>query len=264
MRILFSGDVAWNIGRRTFALALPVIKAEFGKYDFLVINCENAAHGKGMTEKIFNEFIALGVDGMTSGNHIWNKAAFLPILDSDTRVFRPANYARTCPGTGCGIIQRKDRKLGIINLQGQAFMPSIDSPFECADKMIERLRRKYGDELPIFVDFHAEATAEKQALGHYLDGRVSAVVGTHTHVQTADEKILRNGTAFITDAGMTGGHGGVIGVEKNSVMPKFLTGMPTMFEPCESEPRFNGVMIDVNDNTGLAEKISRINLEIRV
>ena len=262
MRILFSGDVAWSTGRKAFAESLPVIKSEFGNYDFLVMNCENAAHGKGMTEKIFNEFIRLGVDAMTSGNHIWDKAIFYPILDSETRVFRPANYPATCPGRGSGVVERKGKKLGIINLQGQAFMPPIDSPFLKADDLIDELKTKYGDNLPILVDFHAEATSEKQALGYYLDGRVTAVLGTHTHVQTADEKILPNGTAFMCDVGMTGGHGGLIGVEKHSVMPKFLTGLPVQFEECTENPMFNGVLIEVNDNSGLAEKISRIQIAL--
>ena len=261
MKILFSGDVAWSTGRKTLAESLNIIKNQYGKPDFTVINCENAAHGKGMTEKIFNEFISLGVDAMTSGNHIWDKSIFYDILDSETRVFRPANYPNTCPGRGCGVVERKGKKLGILNLQGQAFMPSIDSPFLCADLMLEELKSKYGENLPILVDFHAEATSEKQALGYYLDGRVSAVLGTHTHVQTADEKILHNGTAFICDVGMTGGHGGLIGVSKESAMPKFLTGLPVMFEECTEEPMFNGVMIQVNDDSGLAENISRIQIK---
>ena len=262
MRLLFSGDVAWESGRNTFAQALPIIKSEYGPFDFIIINCENAAHGKGMTEKIFNEFIALGVDAMTSGNHIWDKPQFFPMLDAETRVFRPANYHPSCPGRGHGIVERKGKKLGILNLQGQVFMPPIDSPFWCADTLIEELKAKGGENLPIFVDFHAEATSEKQALGYYLDGRVSAVIGTHTHVLTADERILAGGTAFMCDAGMTGGHGGMIGVEKESVMPRFLTGLPVKFEPCETDCAFNGAVIDINDDTGLAESIIRVNLPI--
>lgn len=259
MKILFSGDVAWDIGRRAFAAALPVLREQWGGFDFIIINCENAAsNGRGMTEKIFNEFLDLGVDGMTSGNHIWDKNAFYPLLDSEFNVFRPANYPPLCPGRGCGVITRNGKKLGILNLEGQVFMPPIDSPFFCADKMLEELREKEGENLPVLVDFHAEATSEKKAIGYYLDGRVSAVLGTHTHVQTSDEQILPKGTAFMTDVGMTGGHGGAIGVKIESVMPRFLTGMPVRFEMCDLNPAFNGAVIETDDNTGLAVNITRI------
>lgn len=264
MKILFSGDIAWRTGRDVLKISLPILKREYGSFDFIVINCENAAHGKGMTDKIFNEFISLGVDAMTSGNHIWDKPQFFEILDSDTRIFRPANYANSCYGRGHGVITRKNKKLGIINLQGQNFMPPIESPFFCADELIDELKNSYGDDLPILVDFHAEATSEKLALAYYLDGRVSAVIGTHTHVQTADEKILPRGTAYISDAGMTGGHGGLIGVEVSSGMPKFLEGMPCKFEPCLDDPAFNGVIVEINDSTGLAEKITRIILPVEL
>lgn len=262
MRILFSGDVAWSTGRYALSEAIPILKKEYGNFDFIIINCENAAHGKGMTEKIFNEFISIGIDAMTSGNHIWDKSIFYSILDSEIRVFRPANYPDSCPGHGFGIIERKGKKLGILNLQGQVFMQPIDSPFSCADKSIEELKIKHGNSLPILVDFHAEATAEKLAMGFYLDGKVSAVIGTHTHVQTSDEKILPLGTAYITDAGMTGGHDGILGVSKESVIPKFLTGLPTKFEECLTGAAFNGVIIEINDNTGLSEKIMKVQINI--
>ncbi|MBQ3653284.1 MAG: TIGR00282 family metallophosphoesterase [Synergistaceae bacterium] len=262
MRVLFSGDVAWNTGRQALAIALPKLRQQYGSFDFTVINCENAAHGKGMTSKIFGEFIALGVDAMTSGNHIWDKADFFTVLDAETRVFRPANYPASCPGRGHGIIERKGKRLGILNLEGQVFMPPIDSPFTCADSLVDELKSEGGDNLPVLVDFHAEATSEKQALAYYLDGRVSAVVGTHTHVQTADERVLPKGTAFICDAGMTGGHGGVLGVSYESVMPRFLTGLPVKFDPCETEPAFNGVIIEIDEATGLAERITRVILPV--
>ena len=264
IRVLFSGDVAWRTGRKVLAKSLPVLRHEYGNFDFTLINCENAAHGKGMTEKIFDEFISLGVDAMTSGNHIWDKDLFFDILDSDMRVFRPANYPSSCPGRGFGIIERKNKKLGILNLDGQAFMPPIDSPFRCADDAIDELKAKGGDNLPVFVDFHAEATSEKQAMAYHLDGRVSAVIGTHTHVQTADERILPHGTAFMCDAGMTGAHEGIIGVSYKSGMPKFLTGLPTKFEPSESLPMFNGVIIEIDEVSGLAMSITRINMPVEV
>ncbi|MBQ4431190.1 MAG: TIGR00282 family metallophosphoesterase [Synergistaceae bacterium] len=261
MRILFSGDVAWNTGREALAIALPVIRREYGNFDFTLINCENAAHGKGMTDKIFSEFIALGVDAMTSGNHIWDKPMFFTTLDAETRVFRPANYPPSCPGRGHGIIERKGKKLGILNLEGQVFLPPIDSPFMCADTLIDELRSQGGENLPIFVDFHAEATSEKQAMGYWLDGRVSAVVGTHTHVQTADERIMPHGTAYISDAGMTGGHEGILGVSYESVMPKFIHGLPCKFEASESGAAFNGVIIEVDEVSGLAVKIERVQID---
>ncbi|MBQ9419369.1 MAG: TIGR00282 family metallophosphoesterase [Synergistaceae bacterium] len=262
MRILFSGDVAWNTGRAALAAALPEIKKNFGPFDFTVINCENAAHGKGMTDRIFEDFISLGVDAMTSGNHIWDKPAFFSTLDSDMRVFRPANYAPSCPGRGHGIIERKGKKLGIINVEGQVFMPPIDSPFSCADNLVDELKASAGDNLPIIVDFHAEATSEKQAMAYYLDGKVSAVLGTHTHVQTADAKILRHGTAYISDVGMTGAHDGILGVKYESVMQKFLTGLPCKFEASEEGAAFNGVILEIDEVTGLALSIKPIQLEI--
>ena len=254
MRVLFSGDVAWRAGREVLTLSLPVLKSRYGPFDFIVINCENAAHGKGMTRKIFDEFLALGVDAMTSGNHIWDKADFFAVLDSDTRVFRPANYAPSCPGRGFGVVERKGKRLGILNLQGQAFMPPIDNPFLCADVILDGMQER----VPVLVDFHAEATAEKLGLGHYLDGRVSAVIGTHTHVQTDDARILPKGTAYITDAGMTGAHGGMLGVSFDSAIAKFTTGLPVKFDPCGDDPAFNGVVIDIDDETCRAESITRV------
>ncbi|MBQ7593093.1 MAG: TIGR00282 family metallophosphoesterase [Synergistaceae bacterium] len=261
MKILFSGDVAWSSGRKALKTALPILKQEHGGFDFIIVNCENAAHGKGMTDKIFAELISYGVDAMTSGNHIWDKMGFYPTLHAETRIFRPANYAPSCPGRGYGIIERKGKKIGILNLEGQIFMPPIDNPFLCADAAIESLKAEGGENLPIFVDIHAEATSEKLALAFYLDGRVSAVVGTHTHVQTADEKVFPKGTAYLSDAGMTGGHGGVIGVKYESVLPKFLDGLPSQFEGCEEDLAFNGVIVDIDDASGLAEKITRIQLK---
>ena len=262
MKILFSGDVAWNTGRAALASALPEIKKNFGPFDFIIVNCENAAHGKGMTDKIFEDFLALGVDAMTSGNHIWDKPNFFSTLDSDLRIFRPANYAPSCPGRGHGVIEKKGKKLGIINVEGQVFMPPIDSPFLCADKLADEIKEKYGENLPVIVDFHAEATSEKQAMAYYLDGKVSAVLGTHTHVQTADARILRHGTAYISDVGMTGGHEGILGVKYESVMQKFLTGLPCKFEASEEGAAFNGVILEVDEVTGLALNIKTIQIPV--
>ena len=264
-RILFSGDVAWKTGRRALAAALPALRREWGGFDFIVVNCENAAfNGRGMTEKIFQEFLDLGVDAMTSGNHIWDQEAFLPFLDSELQVFRPANYPAACPGRGCGVVERKGKRLGILNLEGQVFMPPIDSPFLCADAALSELRAKEGNALPVLVDFHGEASSEKLGMGYYLDGRVTAVVGTHTHVQTADERVLPGGTAYLTDAGMTGGHGGIIGVKTETVLPRFLTGIPTRFEQCVELPTFNGAVIEADESTGLAVSITRVQLPVEL
>ncbi len=263
MRILFSGDVAWDSGRKVLQALLTPLKQSYGPFDFVIVNCENAAHGKGMTEKIYNDFTLWGVDAMTSGNHIWDKSAFFQTLNEKNNVFRPANYHHsTCPGRGAGIIERNGKKLGIINLQGQVYMPPINSPFTCADQKIEELKSQCNENLAIIVDFHAEATSEKQAMGYYLDGRVSAVLGTHTHVQTADEQILPKGTAFISDVGMTGGQGGILGVKLENAIPKFLNGMPSKFEACDINPAFNGVVIEINDLTGLATRITRLNIGV--
>ena len=255
MRILFVGDVFGKAGRQILADKLAEIRADFGPFDFVVINCENAAAGSGLTERLMNELFALGVDVMTSGNHIWDKKEFVPILDREPRVLRPANYPPTAPGRGYVEVEKNGLSLGVINLQGRAFMPPLDCPFRTADDVLNRMKST-----AILVDFHAEATAEKIALARYLDGRVSAVVGTHTHVQTADEALFPKGTAYITDVGMTGGHGGVIGIKFESVLPKLIEGIPCKFEPEESDPRLQGAVIEIDDETGLALDIKRVNI----
>ena len=257
MRILFVGDVFGKTGRGTLAALLPELRADFGPFDFVVINCENAAAGFGLTERLMNELFASGVDVMTSGNHIWDKKEFVPILDREPRVLRPANYPPTAPGRGYAEVEKNGLRLGVINIQGRAFMPPIDCPFRAVEEILGRAKAT-----AVLVDFHAEATAEKIALARYFDGRVSAVVGTHTHVQTADEALLPKGTAYITDAGMTGGHGGVIGTKFDSVLPKFISGIPCKFEPDESDPRLQGVVIDIDDETGLALGIKRISVSM--
>jgi metallophosphoesterase (TIGR00282 family) len=250
-------------GRAVLAGTLPSLRARRSSpgaeaFDFVVVNCENAAAGKGMTGKIMEGLFGLGVHGMTSGNHIWDKNAFYPVLSGETRVIRPANYPAECPGTGYTILERNGKKLGLLNLQGRVFMPPIDCPFRAADAALDDLKERAAG-APLLVDFHAEATSEKKALAVYLDGRVSALVGTHTHVQTADEQILPGGTAYISDAGMTGGHGGIIGVKTETVLPRYLTGMPSRFEICDADARINAVVVDIDDESGRAVNITRIN-----
>ena len=195
---------------------------------------------------------------MTSGNHIWDKPEGVAVLEAEPRIVRPANYPDVCPRQGAMLLENGERRLMVANLQGRVFMPAIDCPFRTADSILE------DEDLPVcvFVDMHAEATSEKKALGLYLDGRVSAVIGTHTHVQTADEGILPGGTAYLTDCGMTGGHAGVIGMRKEGVLPRFLTAMPTKFEVSEEGCRLNAVALEIDEETGKAMDIRRIDLPV--
>lgn len=254
MKVLFVGDIVGSPGRKVLAGLLPGLRKEWGPFDFVLANGENAAAGFGLTEKVFNEILDFGVDTMTSGNHIWDKRDFLAILEGEKRILRPANYPPTCPGQGMVVLEKAGKSLGVLNFQGRVFMPAIDCPFRVADRILE------DGHIPrcLLVDFHAEATSEKKAFGLYLDGRVSAVIGTHTHVQTADDSILPGGTAYLTDCGMTGGHGGVIGMRKEGVLPRFLTAMPTKFEVCEENLRLNAVIIEIDEETGRAFDIRRI------
>lgn len=204
-----------------------------------------------------DELFSAGVDIMTSGNHIWDKKEFVAVLDREPRILRPANYPPGAPGRGYGLFEKNGHAIGVVNLQGRAFMPEIDCPFRAADESLGKLQAR-----AIFVDFHAEATAEKIALARYLDGRASAVVGTHTHVPTADETVLPQGTAYISDVGMTGGHAGVIGMKYQSVLPKFLTCVPSKFEVEESDVRVQGVITDIDEETGRALDIRRIDIPV--
>ena len=253
MRILFIGDVFGKPGRRAFAAKLPELSSIEGPFDFVVINCENAAAGFGMTKGLMEELFAAGADIMTSGNHIWDKKDFVPVLDAEPAILRPANYPAGTPGRGYGVFEKNGLRLGVVNVQGRAFMPPIDCPFKATERALDEL-----PDVPVFVDFHAEATAEKVALARYFDGRVSALTGTHTHVQTADNSVLQGGTAFITDAGMTGSHSGVIGMKYDSVITKFLLGIPSKFEVEEAHPRIQCVVIDIDDESHRALDIRRI------
>lgn len=256
MRILFTGDVAGSPGREVFFAALPRLRAMHGPFDFVIVNGENSAAGRGLTEKIMNEFFAAGVDAITSGNHIWDRRDFWPVLDAEPRVLRPLNYPPGVPGRGWTVVtSRAGQKLAVVSLQGRVFMPQTDCPFRAMDDLLPQI----GD-IPVFVDFHAEATSEKRVMGFYLDGRVSALVGTHTHVQTADEEILPGGTAYISDAGMTGAFRSSIGMTYESVLPKFLTQLPARFEVASEDVRYNGVIVDLDAEDGRAYDIRRLNI----
>jgi hypothetical protein len=224
--------------------------------DFVVGNVENAAGGFGITREIGDGLASEGLDVMTSGNHVWDKKEALDYVAAEPRLLRPANYPAGAPGRG-SILARTDdgRGVGVINLMGRVFMNPLDDPFAAALREIDAFA---GRTRVILVDFHAEATSEKIAMGWHLDGRVTAVVGTHTHVQTADERVLPNGTAYITDAGMTGPHDSIIGTEREPALARFLTGLPSRFEPAAGNPRLHGVVIAVDDATGKAASITRL------
>ena len=253
MRVLFVGDVVGRPGRELLARCLPELRRREGPFDFVLANGENAAAGFGLTEKVMGDLFALGVDCLTGGNHIWDKKEFLPVLDGECRVLRPANYPPGCPGHGVAHLRNGSARLAVVNLQGRTFIPPVDCPFRAADAVLEGL-----EEQAVLVDFHAEATSEKWALFRYLDGRVSAVLGTHTHVATADEEVLPGGTAVLTDVGMTGGHGGVIGMTTETTLCRFLDSLPSKFAVCEVDGRLRGVVVDIDDETGRSLAIRRV------
>ncbi len=257
MKILVAGDVVGKTGRKILTQGLEYLRTN-NEFDLIVVNIENAAAGFGVTPEIANKLLDVGVDVLTSGNHIWDKKEILNYLDTEPRLLRPANYPHSCPGTG-SVIMTTNRgvKIAVINLQGRVFMPLIDCPFQAIDRELNALKGKTD---LIIVDLHGEATSEKMALGWHLDGRVSAVVGTHTHVPTADERIMPKGTAYITDLGMCGSYDSVIGIEPETSLPRFLKAMPTRFEPATSNPWMCGVTIDIDENTGLATDINRFKL----
>ncbi len=255
MNILFVADIFGAPGRRAVRDLVPELVTSMG-IDFLIANVENAAAGFGVTKDILTELKALGVECMTSGNHIWDRREMLPVLDQEPLLLRPHNYPPGVPGCGSKVFTtRAGVKVGVLNLMGRVFMNDIECPFRVADQEIEKLREHAK---VIFVDFHAEATAEKIALCWYLDGRVSAVIGTHTHVQTADEQLFPKGTGYLTDAGMTGPHDSVIGVQKEMAIRKFLTQLPTRFEPATGDVRLHGVHLEIDEETGRCRHIERV------
>ncbi len=255
MRILFIGDIFGHPGRTVASEYIPRIRGERG-VDFCIANGENSAGGFGITENGVRKLYSYGIDVVTSGNHVWDRQETAELLASEPALLRPANYPPGLPGMGSWVGETTSGvKVGVINLQGRIFMPPIDCPFRTADRLVDDLRR----ETPvIFVDIHAEATSEKAALAWYLDGRVSAVIGTHTHVQTADERILPKGTAFITDAGMTGPHDSIIGVRADQSIRRIITQIPVRFAPATDNLKVNAVLVEVDETTGRALAIERI------
>ena len=258
-KLLFIGDIFGKSGREITRQALPVITKLHG-IDLVVANVENAAGGNGITKDVAEKLFASGIQVMTTGNHVWDKKEALTYIKEEPRLLRPANYPSDVPGRGRFITQTKSgARVGIINVMGRVFMNPLDNPFTVVRDELAQLQLDSKPDV-ILVDMHAEATSEKQAMGWHLDGNVTAVVGTHTHVQTADERVLPKGTAYITDVGMTGPHDSIIGVDIRPVLKRFLDGLPARVEPATGPPRLNAVIITTDCSSGQATKIERLNL----
>ena len=262
MKVLYFGDTFGRPGREAVKTAMPTLVSKH-VIDFVVVNGENFAHGNGILPEMADEFFSLGVDVITLGNHAWDQRQIIPYLSASTRMIRPANYpdhpAYKAPGRGSTVVESKRRsglKLGVIQVMGRVFMDALDCPFRTAEREVDRLD-SVGIQC-ILVDFHGEASSEKQAFAYFMDGKVSAVVGSHSHVQTADERILLGGTAAFTDVGMCGCFDSLIGVKKEISIQKFLTKRPVRFEPAEGAGGYGAVVIDINESTGKAKSILRL------
>jgi metallophosphoesterase (TIGR00282 family) len=257
VKILVAGDIVGKAGRNIVRMGLAHLQSQ-QDFDVVVVNVENAAAGFGITPDIADKLFGLGIDVLTTGNHVWDKREIIDYLDREPRLLRPLNYPDACPGKGVYVTKTATGiPVAVVNLQGRVFMPLTDCPFQAADRVLKELEN---EAQVVIVDLHAEATSEKQALGFYLDGRVAAVLGTHTHVPTADERILPKGTAYISDLGMCGPYDSVIGIQPESSLPRFLRSMPTKFETAKNNPWMCGVIIDVNEETGKARSIERFKL----
>jgi metallophosphoesterase (TIGR00282 family) len=255
MKAIVVGDVVGRPGRKILATRLKALKEEH-EVEFVVANVENAAEGAGIVPAAGEEILSAGADVMTSGNHVFDKKEAIKYIENEPRLLRPANYAQDAPGRGLWLgVTQSGTPVAVINLQGRIFMPPTECPFRTVDRLLEEV--SWGAKV-IIVDHHAEATSEKQAMGRYLDGRVSLVVGTHTHVQTADETVLPGGTAYITDLGMTGPHDSIIGVRSELVIARFLRGLPVRYETASGDVRLNGVVVEIDEKTGKAIEIRRL------
>jgi metallophosphoesterase (TIGR00282 family) len=257
VKVLFIGDIFGEPGRRALARAVPRLVAQ-RQIDIVIGNGENAAGGFGITPELAEELFDLGLAVITTGNHAWDKKEILDYFPREPRLLRPANYPSGVPGNGSVVVESAGgEQLGVLQLMGRAYMPTLDCPFQVAQKELAALKKRTA---AVIVDMHAEATSEKMAMGHYLDGEVVAVVGTHTHVQTADDQILPKGTAYVTDIGMTGPLHSVIGVKKELAIEKFLTGMPRRFEVASGPSVFCAVLLELDARLGKALSIERIRL----
>ena len=257
LNILFVGDVVGKPGRRAVRELLPSLIDKYA-IDLVIANGENAAGGFGLTPEIAEEFLELNINVITSGNHIWDNKSILDYIDGKAWLLRPANYPSGVPGVGSGVFETPiGLKVGVLNLQGRVFMEPIDCPFRKGDEIVGEMKREAS---VIIVDFHGEATSEKVAMGWFMDGKVSAVIGTHTHVQTSDERLLPKGTAYMTDAGMTGSIDSIIGVQVDKALNRFLTKMPQKFETAKKNIQLQGVVITVESGSGKAVEIKRVRL----
>lgn len=256
--LLMIGDIVGRPGRSILREKLPFLKKEYD-VDLVVANGENAAGGNGITQKIAQELFISGIDFLTMGNHVWDNKDVFNFIEEETKIIRPANYPLGTPGQGYRIIKLENGiEVAIINISGRTFMNNLDCPFQTIDKILDKTKDITSI---VIVDFHAEATSEKKAMGWYLDGRVTLVAGTHTHVQTADERILPNGTAYITDIGMTGPINSVLGIEKDIVIKKFITQLPVRFEVAKGPAQINGIIVEIDAHTGKAQNIQRIDIK---
>lgn len=254
IRVLFLGDICGRPGRKTLHQLLPLLRRE-ERIDFIIANAENAAAGAGVVPKVAEELFSTGIDCLTTGDHFLDKKEIRETLKIEPRFLRPLNYPPGVPGQGMGIFNKEEIRIGVINLLGRVFLKVVDCPFQKVETALKSIKEK----TPIiFVDFHAEATSEKRAMGWFLSKRVSAVIGTHTHIQTADEEILEGTTAYITDVGMVGGFDSVIGIEKDAAIDHFLYRTPVKFKPAGSDLRLNGVVVEVDRENGKALSIKRI------
>lgn len=254
MRIMLVGDVVGRPGRRAFQNHTPKLREE-KNIDVVIVNGENSAGGKGFTRKSLDELYRAGADIVTSGNHVWDKKDVLSFIDDEPFLIRPANYPEGTPGKGWCSYPFKAKNIGVMNLSGRAFMPPLDCPFQKVEELLREMKQECDI---IFLDFHAETTSEKMAMGFYLDGRVNGVVGTHTHVQTADERLLPKGTAYITDLGMVGPRDSVLGVKTDIILRKFTMAMPVRFDLAEGPCIYCAVIVEIDDATNKTKSIERI------
>nr|MBN2278045.1 TIGR00282 family metallophosphoesterase [candidate division Zixibacteria bacterium] len=257
IKILFFADACGQPGRFVLSQMCKPLKEKY-QADYVIANTENAAGGFGITPEMARKMFTYGIDCQTSGNHIWDRLDILKYIDEQPRLLRPSNFPPGCPGAGYLIDEVDGVKIGVLNLQGRTYMKDIDCPFRTADRDLRIIRERADI---VIVDFHAEVTSEKQALAYYLDGRVSAIIGTHTHVQTADESVSERGTAYITDAGMTGAYDSIIGMAKGPSLDRFLTGMPKRFTCAKKDIKISGVVVTVSTEDGGAEAIERFRID---
>ena len=258
MKVIIIGDVVGKPGRNVLTATLKGLKEQY-EAEFVVANVENAAEGAGLVPRVGDEILGAGVDVMTSGNHIFDKKDVIQYIENQPRLLRPANYAPDAPGRGLWLgSTTSGTQVAVINIQGRVFMPPTDCPFRTADRLLAEIGKRAS---VIIVDHHAEATSEKLAMGRYLDGRVSSVIGTHTHVQTADEQLLPGGTAYITDLGMTGPYDSIIGVESQLVISRFVRGLPTRYQTAVENPQLHGVVVEIDERSGKAVSIIRLQVK---